>query len=48
MELDAKTVYEVAMQRLLQKEKELVELTALYYQTLQELQQLKEQLEEGK
>ena len=42
MELDAKTVYEVAMQRLLQKEKELVELTALYYQTLQELQQLKE------
>lgn len=48
MELDAKTAYEVAMQRLLQKEKELVELTALYYQTLQELQQLKEQLEEGK
>lgn len=47
MELDAKTAYEVAMQRLLQKEKELVELTALYYQTLQELQQLKEQLEEG-
>lgn len=48
MELDAKIAYEVAMQRLLQKEKELVELTALYYQTLQELQQLKEQLEEGK
>lgn len=48
MELDAKIAYDVAMQRLLQKEKELVELTALYYQTLQELQQLKEQLEEGK
>ena len=47
MELDAKTAYEVAVQRLLQKEKELVELTALYYQTLQELQQLKKQLEEG-
>lgn len=47
MELDAKTAYEVAMQKLLQKEKEIVELTTLYYQTLQELQQLKKQLEEG-
>ena len=40
MEIDAKMAYEVAMQRLIQKEKELVELLALYNTVLQRLEEL--------
>lgn len=47
MEIDARVAYEIAIGRLIQTEKELIELTALYKQTLQELQQLKQQLEQG-
>lgn len=44
MEIDSKIIYEVALRKALEKEQQLIELTALYQQTLQEIEQLKKQL----
>lgn len=44
MEIDSKIIYEVALRKVLEKEQQLIELTALYQQTLQEIEQLKKQL----
>lgn len=47
MEIDSKIIYEVALRKALEKEQQLIELTALYQQALQEIEQLKKQLNQG-
>ena len=45
MELDARIVYEVALNRVLEKEKQLIEMSALYNQSLQLIKELQDELE---
>lgn len=47
MEINGKIAYEVALQRLLQKEKEVVELLALYTEALQKIERLENGGQEG-
>ena len=47
MEIDARMAYEVAMQRLVQREKELVELLALYNTALQRIEELEKREQKG-
>lgn len=48
MELDAKIAYETALNRVLEKEKQIVELMALYTNALEEIKRLEKELEEYK
>lgn len=45
MELDARIAYEVALNRLFEKERQLTEMTALYNQSLQSIKELQDELE---
>ena len=45
MELDARIAYEVALNRLFEKERQLTEMTALYNQSLQLIKELQDELE---
>ena len=44
MNVDIQLAYEVATKLLLEKEKQILELTVLYNQALKELEELKQQL----
>ena len=44
MNIDMQLAYEVATQLLLEKEKQVLELTVLYNQALKEIEELKQQL----
>ena len=44
MNVDMQLAYEVATKLLLEKEKQILELTVLYNQALKELEELKQQL----
>lgn len=46
--ISAQIAYDVAMKRLIQKERELVELTALYNELVQQCQQLQQELQQFK
>lgn len=46
MELDARIAYEVALNRLFEKERQLTEMTALYNQSLQLIKELQDELEQ--
>ena len=46
MELDAKILYEVALNKTLEKEKQLIELMALYQQSLIKIKELEDKIEE--
>ena len=46
MELDAKILYEVALNKALEKEKQLIELMALYQQSLIKIKELEDKIEE--
>ena len=46
MEIDAKIAYEIALNRVLEKEKQIIELTALYAGALDEIDKLKEELKQ--
>lgn len=46
IQIDAKIAYEQAMERLYQKEREVVELRALYAMAIQELHELKHKYNE--
>lgn len=46
MELDAKIIYEVALKKVLEKEQQLIELTALYQQSLLKIKELEDKLNE--
>lgn len=48
MELDAKIAYEVALNRLFEKERQLTEMMALYNQSLQLIKELQDELEQLK
>ncbi len=45
MELDAKIAYEVALSRVLEKERQLIEISALYNQSLRLIKELQDELE---
>ena len=47
MNVDMQLAYEVATKLLLEKEKQILELTVLYNQVLKELEELKQQLNKG-
>ena len=47
MNVDIQLAYEVATKLLLEKEKQLLELTVLYNQALKEIEELKQQLNKG-
>ena len=47
MNVDIQLAYEVATKLLLEKEKQILELTVLYNQALKELEELKQQLNKG-
>lgn len=47
MNVDMQLAYEVATKLLLEKEKQILELTVLYNQALKELEELKQQLNKG-
>lgn len=46
MEIDAKVLYEVALNKALEKEKQLIELMALYQQSLIKIKELEDKIEE--
>ena len=46
MELDAKILYEAALNKALEKEKQLIELMALYQQSLIKIKELEDKLNE--
>ena len=46
MEIDAKVLYEVALNKALEKEKQLIELMALYQQSLIKIKELEDKLYE--
>ena len=46
MELDAKIIYEVALKKALEKEQHLIELMALYQQSLIKIKELEDKLNE--
>ena len=46
MELDAKILYEVALNKALEKEKQLIELMALYQESLRKIKELEDKLNE--
>lgn len=46
MEIDAKVLYEVALNKALEKEKQLIELMALYQQSLIKIKELEDKLNE--
>lgn len=46
MELDAKILYEIALNKALEKEKQLIELMALYQQSLIKIKELEDKLNE--
>lgn len=46
MELDAKILYEIALNNALEKEKKLIELAALYQQSLIKIKELEDKIEE--
>ena len=45
MELDAKILYEIALNKALEKEKQLIELMALYQQSLIKIKELEDKIE---
>ncbi len=48
MEIDAKIAYEIALQKINELNRQLIELSACLIMKDEEIQQLKEQLEKGK
>ena len=46
MEIDAKVLYEVALNNAPEKEKQLIELMALYQQSLIKIKELEDKIEE--
>ena len=46
MELDAKILYEIALNKALEKEKQLIELMALYQESLRKIKELEDKIEE--
>ena len=46
MELDAKILYEIALKKTLEKEQQLIELMALYQQSLIKIKELEDKIEE--
>ena len=46
MEIDAKILYEVALKKTLEKEQQLIELMALYQQSLIKIKELEDKLNE--
>ena len=46
MEIDAKVLYEVALKKALEKEQQLIELMALYQQSLIKIKELEDKLNE--
>ena len=46
MELDAKVLYEIALNKALEKEKQLIELMALYQESLRKIKELEDKIEE--
>lgn len=48
MEINGRVAYEIALNRVLEKEKQLIELTALYTEALNKIKVLQEELEELK
>lgn len=48
MELDAKTLYEVTFEQLIQTQKALLEYKALYIETKSELEKLKSEINQSK
>ena len=46
MELDAKLLYEIALRKALEKEQQLIELTALYQQSLAKIKELEDKINE--
>ena len=47
MNVDIQLAYDVATKLLLEKEKQILELTVLYNQALKEIEELKQQLNKG-
>ena len=47
MEIDAKVLYEIALNKALEKEKQLIELMALYQQALIKIKELEDKLNES-
>lgn len=48
MEVNGRIAYEVALNKVLEKEKQLIELTVLYNEALNEIKTLQEELDELK
>lgn len=46
MELDAKILYEIALNKVLEKERQLIELMALYQQSLLKIKELEDKINE--
>ena len=46
MELDAKILYEIALNTALEKEKQLIELMALYQESLRKIKELEDKINE--
>ena len=46
MELDAKILYEITLNKALEKEKQLIELMALYQESLRKIKELEDKIEE--
>ena len=46
MELDAKILYDIALSKALENEKRIIELMALYQQSLIKIKELEEKIEE--
>ena len=46
MELDAKILYDIALNKALEKERQLIELMALYQQSLIKIKELEDKIEE--
>ena len=46
MELDAKILYEIALNKALEKEKQLIELMALYQESLRKIKELEDKINE--
>lgn len=46
MELDAKVLYEIALNKALEKEKQLIELMALYQESLRKIKELEDKINE--
>ena len=46
MEIDAKVLYEIALNKALEKEKQLIELMALYQESLRKIKELEDKINE--